>query len=369
MTGRLEATLSPEEAALLDAALEGGERLKQLHIKRLTDGRDLHKHLDSISGDVETRAHNKLTAHYITEELTLTPWVLTANFAEARRGSCQLALAGIADPTGNGSAFSYTRLRTAKETAESRLRAKSRQKAAGAAAEAIAAAQAAAARAANPADALDLSKMNKEQMVKWLAEQGENRDAVSKMSRRELMVLIRSKRSNARDDDEQGGEGGEGGAPPVPTAEQLRALGEDIWRKQLELIRAGSPGAAQAAAQMQPGGGIIGGVVVGGGASSANPMAAMAAPVTTTAAPSDDSDSDSDLEALAAEMDTAASATPDERFEERELARWREEREARAAQAAQMADAGAGGKRRGARLLLLLLLPRAAEAPARLSWR
>ena len=334
----LEATLSPEEAALLDAALEGGERLKQLHIKRLTDGRDLHKHLDSISGDVETRAHNKLTAHYITEELTLTPWVLTANFAEARRGSCQLALAGIADPTGNGSAFSYTRLRTAKETAESRLRAKSRQKAAGAAAEAIAAAQAAAARAANPADALDLSKMNKEQMVKWLAEQGENRDAVSKMSRRELMVLIRSKRSNARDDDEQGGEGGEGGAPPVPTAEQLRALGEDIWRKQLELIRAGSPGAAQAAAQMQPGGGISGGVVVGGGASSANPMAAMAAPVTTTAAPSDDSDSDSDLEALAAEMDTAASATPDERFEERELARWREEREARAAQAAQMAQ-------------------------------
>ncbi len=41
----LELFLTPEEAVMLDAALEGEARLRALRIKRLHDGRDLSKWL------------------------------------------------------------------------------------------------------------------------------------------------------------------------------------------------------------------------------------------------------------------------------------------------------------------------------------
>ena len=47
--------LSAEECVMLDAALEAQERLRAMHIKRLTDGRELTKHLSKLSGDIETQ--------------------------------------------------------------------------------------------------------------------------------------------------------------------------------------------------------------------------------------------------------------------------------------------------------------------------
>jgi hypothetical protein len=51
----LEMLVTPEEAVMLDTALEGEARLHALHIKRLTDGTDLAKHFDALDGDVETK--------------------------------------------------------------------------------------------------------------------------------------------------------------------------------------------------------------------------------------------------------------------------------------------------------------------------
>ena len=45
----LEMLVTPEEAVMLDTALEGEARLHALHIKRLTDGTDLAKHFDFVS--------------------------------------------------------------------------------------------------------------------------------------------------------------------------------------------------------------------------------------------------------------------------------------------------------------------------------
>ena len=47
--------MTPEEAALLDASMEGEARLRGLHITRLTDGRDLGRWIEMLSGDHETR--------------------------------------------------------------------------------------------------------------------------------------------------------------------------------------------------------------------------------------------------------------------------------------------------------------------------
>ena len=58
----LELFLSPEEAAILDAALEGEARLHAHHIKRLTDGKDLPKHMERLGGDIETRVRHKAIA-------------------------------------------------------------------------------------------------------------------------------------------------------------------------------------------------------------------------------------------------------------------------------------------------------------------
>ena len=58
----LQHFLSPEECVLMDSALEGEDRLRQLNIKRLTDGRDLSRHFEDLSGDVETRIRHKAIA-------------------------------------------------------------------------------------------------------------------------------------------------------------------------------------------------------------------------------------------------------------------------------------------------------------------
>ena len=102
--------MTPEECAFLDSALEAEARLKALNILRLTDGRELHRHVESLSGDIQERLRKKAIGVMISEELALAPWALTRNFDDMRRGRCLLALAGIGDPTGVGAGHSYTRL-------------------------------------------------------------------------------------------------------------------------------------------------------------------------------------------------------------------------------------------------------------------
>lgn len=55
MSQALDLFLTPEEAVLLDAALEGEARLRALNIKRLTDERQLSKYFDQLDGDIETK--------------------------------------------------------------------------------------------------------------------------------------------------------------------------------------------------------------------------------------------------------------------------------------------------------------------------
>ena len=105
-------SLSPEEAVLLDAAIEGEERLRACSIRRLTDGRELSRLFDQLSGDIATKIKRQTIAIYIAEELAHAAWTLTTNFFDASKGRCQLALAGVADQTSKAAAFfAYTRMR------------------------------------------------------------------------------------------------------------------------------------------------------------------------------------------------------------------------------------------------------------------
>ena len=118
----------------------------------------------------------------MAEELALAPWALTANFADARLGRCQLTLAGVADPTGVGAGYSYTRLRTAKETAEARSKARGKSKVVGSGGGGGADAAAAATAMA------DLRRMTKAEAVRLLASEGEARDEVKKLSRADCIA-------------------------------------------------------------------------------------------------------------------------------------------------------------------------------------
>ena len=91
---------------MLDAALLAEQRLSALSIKRLNDPSNLSKHFDEISGDIETRLRLKAIAVSIEEELQITPWVLTHSFNRAKSKGWQLALSGVADPSGCGEAHS-----------------------------------------------------------------------------------------------------------------------------------------------------------------------------------------------------------------------------------------------------------------------
>lgn len=52
------------------------------------------------------QVRHKAIAISIEEELSLTPWSLSANFMHYRHGRAQLAIAGIADPSGRDEAYS-----------------------------------------------------------------------------------------------------------------------------------------------------------------------------------------------------------------------------------------------------------------------
>ena len=47
---------------------------------------------------------------FLEEELQIAPWTTSANFYQFKHGRCQLALRGVADPSGRGEACAYTRL-------------------------------------------------------------------------------------------------------------------------------------------------------------------------------------------------------------------------------------------------------------------
>ena len=318
---RLNATqrdlfLTPEEVVILDAALEGEERLQSRHIKRLTDGRDLSKHFDKLTGDVETRVRHKAIAVSIADELALTPWALTTNFLDARHGRCRLALAGIADPTGIGAGFSYTRMRIRDVTTDEKKRGKGWRRPAGGAGG-----------TANGADDFDLRRTSKERMVQWLSrEGGESLEHVKRLSRADCMALVRSKRTGAGDDDDDDERGVVGAAAAnmhLPTAEELAALGKDIWKSHLALLATGANRGS-----------------TGGDGDDG-------------AAAGDDDDDDDDDDDFEAELEKAMEANkprgPDLSSDARDLEKLREERAERAEQgerastAAAVGSSGAGG--------------------------
>lgn len=106
----LRQLLSPEDLCMLESSLEAAHRLKQLNVTRLVHPDNLEKYFDRLKGSVSQKVRKRAIAIFIEEELQLTPWTLTANFYHFMHGHCQLALRGVADPSGCGEGHAYTRV-------------------------------------------------------------------------------------------------------------------------------------------------------------------------------------------------------------------------------------------------------------------
>ncbi|XP_048585830.1 transcription initiation factor TFIID subunit 1 isoform X2 [Nematostella vectensis] len=93
----MRALVSPEQACAYYSMLAAEQRLK--------DAGYGEKSLFSCDDDNDDSENSK-----IDDEIRMAPWNTTRAFISAMRGKCQLAVTGSADPTGCGEGFSYIRV-------------------------------------------------------------------------------------------------------------------------------------------------------------------------------------------------------------------------------------------------------------------
>ncbi|EOD14533.1 hypothetical protein EMIHUDRAFT_448110 [Emiliania huxleyi CCMP1516] len=206
----LQATFSPEEQSLLEAAFVGEQRLRDaLYPKiRLRSADGLDKAIEALPGSEALKLAKRAKALLIEEELLLAPWALTSNFQAFKHGRCQLALAGPGDPSGGrGEGYSYTRAeKPDKERgADGGARNGSQPGAQGGSA--------------------DVRKWKLAECVAWLAPHGYARAQVAKLSRADRVSHITAiaTREHAR---------GEPGYEAYASKEALAAAGGDGLARQ-----------------------------------------------------------------------------------------------------------------------------------------
>lgn len=227
----LRQLLSPEDVCMLESAMEAAHRLKELHVARLVSPEGLERVFDRLKGSVVQKVRKRAIAIFIEEELQLVPWTLSANFHHFMHGRCQLALRGVADPSGRGEAHAYTRLERRSEAVDEGAAVPRRVEIG---------------RHTGGTDS-DLRKLTVEGCVRWLVPHGYTRDQVMALSRWDRIAAIRAIATK---------QAAEGLAPRHQFARVQRvdmqaikadyaALAASIWRAQLAALGATEPPGAE----------------------------------------------------------------------------------------------------------------------------
>ena len=167
----------------------------------------------------------------IEEELQLSPWVLTGNFHAFRNGHAQLEIAGVGDPSGNGEAHSFTRLRSVRQERGDEKR---RRGAGGVPLPA---------RQPSYLDSVELTrKMTKVAAITWLqghGVEGLTSETTKKLLRADFIAMVREKADELAADADPDGKA----RFNLPTAQELSELAADIWQRQLAMLSGRCDGA------------------------------------------------------------------------------------------------------------------------------
>lgn len=103
----LQQLLTPEQVCCYEAMLVGALRLEEVHINRTTTPAGVMTAVKNAG--VKDESFLKYVRLF-EEELSVSPWYLSASFVSAMAGKGMLRLAGGGEPFGKGESFSYVKI-------------------------------------------------------------------------------------------------------------------------------------------------------------------------------------------------------------------------------------------------------------------
>lgn len=153
------------------------------------------KSIKNVSDDDDEDDSEKI----LDDEVRIAPWTLTRTFANALRGKCQLEINGIADPTGCGEGYSYLRVPNkpsvkSKQDVKSKLDVKEKN------------AEAKSTRTVMGTDS-DLRRLTLKDAKKLLRDFDVPEDEINKLSRWDVINMVRKKSTDAARTGEAAGMG------------------------------------------------------------------------------------------------------------------------------------------------------------------
>ncbi len=169
----LRSKLTPETVCAYESMLAGHQHLQDVGIEHITNPTGLAAAINQL--ELEQGGRLKEAAKGLKDEVSLAPWNLTSNFMAVQNGKGQLQLKGLGDPTNIGAGFSYIRVPSKVQHQQKAALPKT---------------------SVTGTDA-DLRKLSLKHARIVLSKFGVSEEVISKLSRWEMIDLVRTKSSAA----------------------------------------------------------------------------------------------------------------------------------------------------------------------------